>query len=298
MRAGSAGSNSRSASGSSSPRNWRSSQRRKPGIGRQRDEPVQLGQVVVQLLDDLLDERGAEVHAREARAGSSRSNRRPRCRRAPDRRRARVSSSSGASSVTMPVVQRDLDEHERFVGHRGMEEGVAAAIGVEPVLQVVPRTDRVHGFVLDELLEQRGRRVPRDARQREQADVEQRGECWHELYVEIGRAPGRRRRPAAASARRSTSNFTPPSRPVNRRRSLSAFGVSASRSARSAVRRSSARRSAVTASSTCASSDPELAGEKQEEVAAAVVGQREVRVGDRGGLGALRHRVVAAAAGR
>ena len=74
----------------------------------------------------------------------------------------------------MPVVERDLDEDERFVRHRGMEERVAATIGVEPVLQVVPGTDRVDCFVLDQLLEQRGRRVPRDARQRQHADVEER----------------------------------------------------------------------------------------------------------------------------
>ena len=66
----------------------------------------------------------------------------------------------------MPVVERDLDEHQRLVRHRGMEERVAAAVGVEPVLQVVPRRDRVHGLVLDQLLEQRGRGVPRDAPQR------------------------------------------------------------------------------------------------------------------------------------
>ena len=86
----------------------------------------------------------------------------------------------------MPVGQRDLHEHERLVGHRGMEERVAAAVGVEPVLEVVPRVDRVHRFVLDQLLEQRGGRVPRDAAQLEQPDVEQHRELRPELVAELG----------------------------------------------------------------------------------------------------------------
>ncbi len=159
-----------------------------------------------------------------ARAGSWRSNRTPRCR--PDR-----DASSGASRVEegrelarRAGRQRDLHEHERLVGHRGVEERVAPAIGVEPVLEVGPRLDRVHRFVLDQLLEQRGRRVPRDAPELEQADVEQRRELRLQLVVEIGERDRRRRwrssGPAASrnsSARRSTRNFTPSSRPVKSR---------------------------------------------------------------------------------
>ena len=53
------------------------------------------------------------------------------------------------------------------------------------MLQVVPRADRVHRFVRDELLQQRGRRVPRDAAQREQPDVEERRDVALQLAVEI-----------------------------------------------------------------------------------------------------------------
>ena len=44
----------------------------------------------------------------------------------------------------------------------------------------------MHRFVLDQLLEQRGRRVPRDAAQLEQADVEQRRELGPELVADLG----------------------------------------------------------------------------------------------------------------
>ena len=133
------------------------------------------GQVAAQLLDDLLDQRGAEVHARETGLAVR--------DRIEDRgvgvvgvEVGRVRVEQGRERARRAVRQRDLHEHERLVGHRGMEERVAAAVGVEPVLEVGPRVDRVHRFVLDQLLEQRGGRVPRDAPELEQADVEQRRE--------------------------------------------------------------------------------------------------------------------------
>ena len=143
--------------------------RAEAGDRRQRHEPAQLRQVEAQRLDDLFDQRGAEVHAREAGLAVR--------DRIEDRgvgvleveRRARARRAAAAARSAMPVVERDLDEHQRLVRHRGMEERVAAAVGVEPVLQVVPRADRVHRLVRDELLEQRGRRVPRDAAQRRAA---------------------------------------------------------------------------------------------------------------------------------
>ncbi len=75
-----------------------------PGDRRERHEPAQLREVETQRLDDLLDERGAEVDARRGRADSSRSNRTPRCRlvRAPVP--GARASSSGASSVAIPTV--------------------------------------------------------------------------------------------------------------------------------------------------------------------------------------------------
>ena len=94
----------------------------------------------------------------------------------------------------MPVVSAISTNTSGSSGIDGMEERVAAAVGVEPVLEVGPRADRVHGLVLDQLLEQRGRRVPGDAAQLEQADVEQRRELRLQLEVDLGRARSRRRR--------------------------------------------------------------------------------------------------------
>ena len=70
------------------------------------------------------------------------------------------------------------------VGQARVEEAVAAAVAVEPVLDVGPALDVVHRLVLDQLLDQRGRRVPADAAQVQEGDVEPGGEQVFELGIE------------------------------------------------------------------------------------------------------------------
>ena len=82
------------------------------------------------------------------------------------------------------VDERDLDEDQRLCRHAGMKEGVAAAIGVEPVLEILPGADLVHGFIFDELFQQRGRRVPGNALQFQEADIEPRREPVLEFAIE------------------------------------------------------------------------------------------------------------------
>ena len=65
-----------------------------------------------------------------------------------------------------------------------MEEGVAATVGVEPVLEVLPRADLVHGLVFDQLLEQRRGRGPGDALQLEEADIEPGRQASLQLAIE------------------------------------------------------------------------------------------------------------------
>src|SRR5581483_12032688 len=60
--------------------------------------------------------------------------------------------------------------------HPRMEEGEAAAIGIESVLEVDPAAHLVHGFIDAELLEQGGRRIPGDAFELEEADIEPSGQ--------------------------------------------------------------------------------------------------------------------------
>src|SRR6267143_4690573 len=53
-----------------------------------------------------------------------------------------------------------------------MEKRVAAAVGLEPAAQVVPALNLVHGFVLDQLLQDQGGSTPVDALQDQEAAVE------------------------------------------------------------------------------------------------------------------------------
>ena len=145
---------------------------------------LQLREIAAELLDDLLDERGAEVHAREPGLAVRDRIEHRGVGVVGVELGARV--EQGRELARRAGGQRDLDEHERLVGHRGMEERVAAAIGVEAVLEVVPRADRVHRFVLDQLLEERGRRRPGEAAELEQADVEQQCELRPQLVADLG----------------------------------------------------------------------------------------------------------------
>ena len=65
-----------------------------------------------------------------------------------------------------------------------MKEGVAAPVGIEPVLQILPGFDFVHRLVLHQALEHVGRAVPGDALQLQQRHVEPRGEQTLQFQVE------------------------------------------------------------------------------------------------------------------
>src|SRR3546814_12531871 len=65
-----------------------------------------------------------------------------------------------------------------------MEQRIAAAVGIQPVAHILPGGDLVHGFVGDQLLEQRGRRVPVDGAQVEEAGVEPRQQQLAQVVVE------------------------------------------------------------------------------------------------------------------
>ena len=136
------------------------------------------------------------------------------------------------------VGQRDLDEHDRLVDQRGMEERVAALVTVEPVAQVVPAGDGVHGLGRHEPLEHRRGRVPGDLAQFEQPDVEQRRQVTGELVVRATRGRDRRLRSARRSARSSTRNPTPCGRPVITCSHAAYRGITARRRSRSAASRS------------------------------------------------------------
>src|SRR3546814_1630182 len=77
-----------------------------------------------------------------------------------------------------------LYEGQRLFGHARMEQRIAAAVGIQPVAHILPGGDLVHGFVGDQLLEQRGRRVPVDGAQVEEAGVEPRQQQLAQVVVE------------------------------------------------------------------------------------------------------------------
>ena len=139
--------------------------------GRERGEVLDVGQVFGELVGDPLDQEVAEADAGQTLLAV--------VDRIEDRRvgllgvvrlGARVEQALHVAGHA--VHQRDLDEDQRLVGHARMEEGEAAAVRIEPVLEVAPRADGVHRLVGDQLLEQRRRRPPVDAHQVEEADIE------------------------------------------------------------------------------------------------------------------------------
>ena len=81
--------------------------------------------------------------------------------------------------------ERDLDEDQRLVDQRRVEEGVAAPIGrIDAVAQVAPVVDLVHRLVLDDLLQDVGGRRPVDPAQHQEAAVEPRREQVDEVGVD------------------------------------------------------------------------------------------------------------------
>ena len=63
------------------------------------------------------------------------------------------------------TAQRHLHKNQGLVGQVGMKKPITTAVGVEAVLHVCPTLDVVHGFVFDELFNQRRRRIPADTAQ-------------------------------------------------------------------------------------------------------------------------------------
>ena len=69
------------------------------------------------------------------------------------------------------VHQGHLDKNQRHAGQTGMKKSVAAPVAVEPVFDIGPALDVMHGFVLDQLFNQGRWRIPADAAQVQKADV-------------------------------------------------------------------------------------------------------------------------------
>ena len=141
------------------------------GDRREGGEVLDVGQVARKLIGDALDQEVAEADAGEALLAVR------------DRIEDRGVGALGivrlvacveqALHVTRHAVdQRHLDEDQRLLGHARMEEGKAAPIRIEPVLEVAPRADRMDRLVGDELFQQRGRRAPVDAHEVEEGHVE------------------------------------------------------------------------------------------------------------------------------
>ena len=78
--------------------------------------------------------------------------------------------------------ERHLDEDQRLVGQGRMEEGEAAPIGREAALQVLQGAHPVDLLVAQELLQQRGRAVPVDRGEGQEARIEPAAE----QVVEVG----------------------------------------------------------------------------------------------------------------
>src|SRR5262249_4968936 len=82
--------------------------------------------------------------------------------------------------------QRRLDENQRLVGKSRMEEGVASPVFFETPPQIVPALDLMNGLVLNEALENQGRRAPIDSLQDEEAAIEPRTKQVFEVGVDGG----------------------------------------------------------------------------------------------------------------
>ncbi len=70
------------------------------------------------------------------------------------------------------------------MGHARVEERITAPVRIEPIAQVGPRMDRMDCLVSDQLFEQRGRRLPSDALELQEPDVEPRGKPGLQLSVQ------------------------------------------------------------------------------------------------------------------
>ena len=78
--------------------------------------------------------------------------------------------------VGQPTYQGDFDKSQRLPGHRGVEEGIAAPVGIQSIAQILERADGMDGFIGHQLFEQGGRRVPGDLLQLQKAEIEERSQ--------------------------------------------------------------------------------------------------------------------------
>src|SRR5690606_11126658 len=72
-----------------------------------------------------------------------------------------------------------------FVPGSGMEENVAAPVlWAEPPAQIIPIEDLVDSFILDDLLQYRGGRIPVDVFQNQEATIEPGGKQMGEIGIQ------------------------------------------------------------------------------------------------------------------
>ena len=153
---------------------------------RQRDECRELRHLAADFLDHLFDQEIAERHAGKP-ALAIRDGIEHRGTRLV--RLDEVLPAAGEDrrdGAGYLALEGDLDEDQRLVHQRRMEEGVAAPVGrMNAAAQIVPTADLVHGFVADELFEHdRGRR-PVDTAKHQEAAVEPRREQMDEVGVDL-----------------------------------------------------------------------------------------------------------------
>ena len=147
---------------------------REPRHRRQRHEGLEALELLLEFIDHLLDQEIAEGNTPEAvLAVRDRIEHRRRRQRPIARLRRRGRGKQALDILRDMVRQCDFHEDQRLVDQRRMEKAEAAAVRrIEPTAKVVPPVDLVDGFILDDLLEDRGRRLPVDPPQHEKAAVE------------------------------------------------------------------------------------------------------------------------------
>ena len=160
------------------------SQPAKPRHRRQRHEGAQVRHRVLQILRHLLDQEGAEGDAGQALVaiGDRIEHRRLGVLRR-QRRALRVEHRGDRGRDLRR--QRHLDEDQRIVRDRGVEEGEAAPVRRgKPLAQLVPVADGVDRFVADDLFQDARRGVPVDRPQQQEAAIEPGLEQMAEIGVD------------------------------------------------------------------------------------------------------------------
>ena len=138
----------------------RSSQARKPGIGDKVAKVLSRGSSAASASTTRLIRKSPKLMPGEAALAvrDRIEDRRVGGLRIADRRRLVEQRMDVARHAAN---QRHLDKDQRLVRHARVEKRKAAAVGLEPVLQIGPAADFVHRLVGHQLFEQRRRRIPR-----------------------------------------------------------------------------------------------------------------------------------------